>query len=197
MFIAYLTGVASYAFFPITLDHDFIDVMRRNTTLERGINLVPFRDLAGGGSGTRQLAGNLLLGVPFGFGLPFVIRRPNRGLLAWGVGFAASIELIQLAMNMLYGFPYRVVDVNDFLLNSLGVILGLAAFRLTAAMYHDWPLPTRPTASHICTGSFLDSTSCVWPDTAPDLASSSGRRTADQRELNVCPNHAPISHPGS
>ncbi len=38
-------------------------------------------------------------------------------------------------MNIVYGFPYRVVDVNDFLLNALGVVLGLAAFRLVAAMY--------------------------------------------------------------
>lgn len=135
VFVSYLTGVSSYAFFPITLDPDFIEVMRRNTTVEHGINLVPFRDLSAGGSGARQLIGNVLLGLPFGFGLPFVILRPNRSLLAWGLLFAGSIELIQLLMNIVYGFPYRVVDVNDFLLNALGVVLGLAAFRLVAAMY--------------------------------------------------------------
>ncbi len=55
-------------------------------------------------------------------------------------------------MNIVYGFPYRVVDVNDFLLNALGVVLGLAAFRLVAAMYGRMALPTRATASHTAAG---------------------------------------------
>ncbi|MBA3797276.1 MAG: VanZ family protein [Chloroflexi bacterium] len=61
--------------------------------------------------------------------------RIDTSLLAWGIAFASSIEFIKLLMNIDYGFPYRVVDVNDFLLNALGVVLGLAAFRLVAAMY--------------------------------------------------------------
>ncbi len=46
-----------------------------------------------------------------------------------------SIELIQLLMNLVYGFAYRVVDINDFMLNFLGVVLGLAGFRLVSAIY--------------------------------------------------------------
>ncbi|MDQ3553938.1 MAG: VanZ family protein [Chloroflexota bacterium] len=135
VFAAYLTGVTSFVFFPITLDPDFIEAMRRNATLEQGINLVPFRDLSAEGSGRRQLVGNVLVGIPFGFGLPFVIHRSTPSLLAWGIAFALSIELIQFLMNVVYGFAYRVVDINDFMLNFLGVVLGLAAFRLTSAMY--------------------------------------------------------------
>ncbi len=41
-------------------------------------------------------------------------------LLAWGVAFALAIELVQLLMNVVYGFAYRVVDINDFMLSVLG-----------------------------------------------------------------------------
>ncbi len=134
MFSVYLTGVAAFAFFPITLEADFIDTMRRNATLEQGINLVPLRDLSIGG-GSRQIIGSIVLGVPFGFGLPLMTPRTDRSLLAWGLVFAASIELIQPLMNIVYGFPYRVVDLNDLLLNFLGVAIGLMSFHLISAMY--------------------------------------------------------------
>ncbi len=70
VFAAYLTGVASFAFFPITLDPDFFEVMRRDATPMDGINLVPFRDLSTDVAGRRQLIGNALLGVPSGSGFP-------------------------------------------------------------------------------------------------------------------------------
>lgn len=37
-------------------------------------------------------------------------------------------------MNIAHGFAYRVVDINDFMLNVLGVVLGLVAFRLVSAL---------------------------------------------------------------
>ena len=107
VFAAYLTGVASFVFFPITLDPHFIEVMRRDATAVDGFNLVPFRDLSADTTGRRQLIGNVLLGIPFGFGLPFLIQRSTWILLAWGVAFALAIELVQLLMNVVYGFAKR------------------------------------------------------------------------------------------
>ncbi len=60
-------------------------MMRRNATLEQGINLVPLRDLSIEGGGRRQLIGKVVLGVPFGFGLPLMTPRTERSLLAWGL----------------------------------------------------------------------------------------------------------------
>lgn len=135
VFVAYLTAVAAVTFFPITFDTTFVDVMRANASVTQGINLVPFRDLIGEDLVLRQVVANILLGVPFGFGLPFLTSGSSRHILLWGVVFAASIELIQLLMNLAYGFPYRLVDIDDFLLNLLGVVLGLVAFRLLSAGY--------------------------------------------------------------
>jgi len=81
--------------------------MRRDATAVDGINLVPFRDLSADTTGRRQLIGNVLLGSPFGFGLPFLIQRSTWILLAWGVAFALAIELVQLLMNVVYGFAKR------------------------------------------------------------------------------------------
>ena len=41
LFIAYLTVVSSYAFFPIRTDDSFIEVMRRRPNWLGDINLVP------------------------------------------------------------------------------------------------------------------------------------------------------------
>ncbi len=52
-----------------------------------------------------------------------------------GAVFAASIELVQLAISLLYGVAYRVIDINDFLLNFVGVVSGYAVLRILAFSY--------------------------------------------------------------
>lgn len=133
LFGSYLAFVAHWTIFPLPLDSAVIAALSRERSLAAALQLIP---LEGGLAPTRyELIGNLLLGVPFGFGLPFI--SPLRGLrvLAAGLAFAFSIELVQLVIDVAYGFGHRVVDIDDVILVWLGVVAGYIAFGVVAALY--------------------------------------------------------------
>ena len=75
-----------------------------------------------------QYLGNVLLGIPFGFLVPFVWRMSLPKVLVAGLGFSLLIEALQwLATKLMVAFPSRAVDINDVILNTLGVLIGVAA----------------------------------------------------------------------
>lgn len=135
LFFVYVTGVAAVTIFPIRIDPEYIEAMRREATFASMVNLVPFRGMLDGNLATRQAIANTMLGVPLGFLLPFLMLRADRVVLGVGVVLVMAIEAVQLVINLLYGFAYRIVDINDVILNSLGVAIGLLAFRLLSAAY--------------------------------------------------------------
>lgn len=64
----------------------------------------------------------MLLGIPFGFLVPFVWRTSLPRVLVAGLGFSMLIEALQwVATKLMIAFPSRAVDVNDVILNTLGV----------------------------------------------------------------------------
>jgi glycopeptide antibiotics resistance protein len=135
-FCVYLACVAAVTVFPIVFDRQLVHAMRADgTAITHGLNLVPFRGINVGAYSSGQVAGNLLLGVPFGFGLPFAGVRSIRAVFALGLLFAFGIEGSQLALDVAYGFAFRVVDINDVILNSLGVVVGILAFLVISAPY--------------------------------------------------------------
>lgn len=78
---------------------------------------------------------NILMTMPFGFGISFITRIRVRKIswLAAGVGLA--IETSQFLLDLAIGSAYRTVDVNDALFNTIGVLLGYNIFRLCAFLY--------------------------------------------------------------
>jgi len=94
------------------------------------LNLVPLRSieryLAAPWSIVRvELLGNIAAFVPFGLFVPFAWGRRLRWwqVLAAGVALSVGIEVAQFAF-----VPARVADVDDVLLNAVGVAAGLAVF---------------------------------------------------------------------
>lgn len=135
VFAMYLVGVASYTVFPLRFEPEDL-ALPRQPGMSPSIELVPFL-LASGDVMTRdQVIGNLLLGVPFGFGLPFVWRTSASGALFAGLLFSCSIEAIQALLNAFgVAFPPRTADINDVLLNTLGVAFGILAFLFARVAY--------------------------------------------------------------
>ncbi len=79
----------------------------------------------------RQILENLLMTVPFGFGICFFSRLRARDFLWLAVAVGGATELSQLLVSIfIVGGPYRGVDINDVLLNATGVLLGYGLFRL-------------------------------------------------------------------
>lgn len=92
----------------------------RDFKLDFSIHLVPLLDIIQGGPSYWESAAlNVLLFMPFGFLLPFIWERFKSWKTVFTAGFCLSffIEMAQI-------FTYRLTDIDDLLLNSLGAVLG-------------------------------------------------------------------------
>lgn len=97
------------------------------------INLIPFN--FGGlfdlhpNIAILELGGNILLTVPFGFMIPFLIQVKGRQIPWLALAVGLSTELSQLAACLILGTNYRSVDINDVILNALGAFIGYGLLR--------------------------------------------------------------------
>ncbi len=78
----------------------------------------------------RNLVGNLVLLAPLGFLLPAFFKPVRRVEKMLGIGFLVSlgIELTQLLLKV------RIFDVDDLILNTLGVLIGFSALLLLSKL---------------------------------------------------------------
>jgi glycopeptide antibiotics resistance protein len=135
-FAVYLLLVSNYTVFPLRFDSGYIEAFRAQSRFLDGVNLVPLKGWSLKYLASVQGWGNILLGVPWGFMYPFVV--PVLGWLSMmrsGVILGAAIEFTQFVISLLYGFAYRVIDINDVLLNFAGVMLGYALLIIMARSY--------------------------------------------------------------
>lgn len=143
VFGTYLLYALQVTFFPLQISGGYAEAMRQNSSWMTDINLIPFY-LPNGYLENKdlfqfawvQFGSNILLTMPFGFGVNFIgrFRRKDFLWLPFAVGF--GIELSQLVMNFLLRYPYRVVDITDALLNAVGVLIGYGFFRLFSGLYN-------------------------------------------------------------
>ncbi|WP_416381371.1 VanZ family protein [Lacticaseibacillus paracasei] len=85
-----------------------------------------------------QIVGNLLLLAPLAFFLALFfakLRGLGRNLLVCAL-VSLAIETLQLIMNFFY-LSYRTFDITDFILNSIGSLLGLAAFEIVYIIFRE------------------------------------------------------------
>lgn len=110
--------------------------MRQRPILS-SVNLVPFYfgQYVLTARGLTSYTHNVLLTMPFGFGLNFIRRVRFKTLFKISVIIGLGIEFIQLIISLLLRFPYRVVDINDSLFNIIGVLIGYGLFRVFERMY--------------------------------------------------------------
>ena len=78
------------------------------------------------------LLGNVAAFVPLGvfIGFTWPERRSWRRAFAICLAATVSIELGQLGVSLLLGYPYRVADVDDVIVNVFGGLLGFGGFVL-------------------------------------------------------------------
>jgi glycopeptide antibiotics resistance protein len=125
--IAHVAVLASVALFPIPMLHRF-----PNPFPDGWINLVPFATigpvLAGHGSGSdvSLLILNTFVLLPAGIYVPLLVppARTIRGLIVLTIVGGASIEAAQTVMIAIVGMPYRSIDIDDAILNAIGLVIG-------------------------------------------------------------------------
>ena len=111
--------------------------MLDNFNYWNSINFIPFKtiteyitDIINGsirGHAIRNLAGNLFLLFPLGFYLPFFIRKFT-GIKAYAVVVAAFITIIEVTQLVTMSGS---LDVDDFILNFSGALIGFLVFKHT------------------------------------------------------------------
>lgn len=71
---------------------------------------------------------NVLMMMPFGFGLPFVSRLRFRQVIVAAAVFSLAIETLQWVTGALSNTTFRVADVNDVIFNAAGAGIGYVLF---------------------------------------------------------------------
>jgi glycopeptide antibiotics resistance protein len=119
---------------------------------DRAVELLQFeteldlRGLLSSGLDNQDLQ-NLVLGVPFGFGLPWVLRCSSAWLVGACLLLGVGLEGAQAVASLLAGWAYRSIDINDLLANDAGALLGLLVFALVNWRFLRRPGPAGRTAA--------------------------------------------------
>lgn len=137
-FVCYGTGLIAALFFPFPFPPYGPLPGQSFEELPRAwINVVPFATIAAAFDqgpqwpAARSIIANIVAFVPLGTFLGLFLERDRwTTVLAIAIAVGAVIEGAQFGLSLLMGFPYRVADVDDILLNVVGIALGYAAFRL-------------------------------------------------------------------
>jgi glycopeptide antibiotics resistance protein len=128
-FAFYLIAMYSNTIFPLAyFGHDF------PPNLWQSINCIPFVGLF-----KWESLMNLCLLVPFGFAVPFIRKIPNtKTMIPVMVIPGFMLELIQFLSGLISaGYTWRLIDINDYMMYSVGIALGYLIFRIVASLVLD------------------------------------------------------------
>jgi glycopeptide antibiotics resistance protein len=136
VFSFYLLMALEKLFFPIYLTGSYADAMRQ-ADLSQNFNLIPFYfgPYSNLENSLETLALNVLLTIPFGFGINFLVHITPRRILWIALVVGLFTEGGQFLISLLIGYLYHIVDINDVLMNALGVLVGYTIFRVFAWLY--------------------------------------------------------------
>lgn len=81
---------------------------------------------------------NILLFIPFGFGLPFIAHFNSKKTILIGTFMSITIELFQYITGILANTTFRIADINDMLFNTLGAAIGFGLFTIFMKIFHKY-----------------------------------------------------------
>ena len=71
---------------------------------------------------------NVILTIPFGFGISFVNKCKRKDFFWLPAAVGLGIEGSQLIISLSLGYPYRVMDVDGLIMNAIGILVGFGLF---------------------------------------------------------------------
>lgn len=83
----------------------------------------------------RDIFDNILLTIPFGFGISFVLWFKPKNIIWLAVAVGFVLEITQLVISFVFRSAFRSVDINDAMLNATGVLIGYCLFRSFGWVY--------------------------------------------------------------
>lgn len=131
LFIVYMTAVASITIFPIIIEPELMVIT------DKSIRLIPFSTISDLLTNATfktivlQIFGNILMTIPYGVAVPFLVERKRwYHYLIYTLAFPIAIELSQLIICLLTNSFYRTVDIDDVILNSIGIVIGYGVYKI-------------------------------------------------------------------
>ena len=155
IFYVYIVKVLDYTLFQfqslLVLKYFVPDLILNGQTVGKAMNLIPFITLTPQDLKTSLL--NILLLIPFGFGLPFITNHRMQKIVVIGALFSIGIELMQLITGFIAKITFRIADVNDVIFNTIGVAIGYLLFvgfvRIYRPISHNWKASAHPILRYI------------------------------------------------
>ncbi|MFX3618702.1 MAG: VanZ family protein [Sporolactobacillus sp.] len=143
VFIYYIVTVISLTFFPMPMVTRWSASLHGFSEFNQRDNLIPFHSIFDILFHSvdievilKQIGGNILLMLPFGFLLPIVSKKYGKSLkmLMTIASFSLGIELGQALLGFIIGIIYRSTDIDDIVLNVAGGMLGLTLIKLAGRL---------------------------------------------------------------
>jgi glycopeptide antibiotics resistance protein len=162
IFYGYLFKVLDYTLFQfqslLLLKHFMPNLILNGQTAGKNISLIPLVTLTSQDLKTSLL--NILLLVPFGFGLPFITNLRMKKIVVIGVLFSIVIEFLQLVTGFMAKITFRLADINDVIFNTVGVAIGYILFvgfvRIYRHISHNWEISANPILRYIAERPQID-----------------------------------------
>lgn len=162
IFYIYIVKVLDYTLFQfqslIVLKYFVPDLILNGQTAGKAVNLIPFITLTAQDLTTSLL--NILLLIPFGFGLPFITNYRMKKIVVIGMLFSIVIEFMQLITGYMAKITFRIADINDVIFNTVGVAIGYILFVGFVHIYrhisHNWEISVNPILRYIAERPQID-----------------------------------------
>jgi glycopeptide antibiotics resistance protein len=155
IFYMYLYKVLDYTLIQfqslLLLQHFVPNLMLRGLQAGRAVNLIPLVTLRFVDVKTSLL--NVLMMIPFGFGLPFITNFRFKKVVVAGLLLSIVIELLQFITGFIANTTFRIADVNDLIFNTIGVAIGFILFvafvRIYRRISRNWKIRANPVLRYI------------------------------------------------
>jgi glycopeptide antibiotics resistance protein len=162
IFYVYIVKVLDYTLIQfqslVLLKHFMPGLILNGQTAGEDMNLIPLITLTAQDLKTSLL--NILLLIPFGFGLPFITNFRMKKIVVIGALFSILVEFLQLITGHMAKVTFRIADINDVIFNTVGVAIGYILFvgfvRIYRHISHNWENSANPILRYIAERPQID-----------------------------------------
>ena len=162
LFYIYIVKVLDYTLFQfqslLILKYFMPHLILHGVSAGKSMNVFPLITLTPKDLETSLL--NILLLIPFGFGLPFITNFRMKKIVVIGAVFSIVIEFLQLITGFMAKITFRIADVNDVIFNTVGVAFGYTLFvgfvRIYRHISHNWEISANPILRYIAERPQID-----------------------------------------
>lgn len=130
IFYIYMYKVVDYTLLQfqslLLLQYFVPNLLLNGIPVGKTVNLIPLATLTMEDVKTSLL--NIIMMIPFGFGLPFITKFHMKSALVLGLLISVAIELLQFITGLVSNTTFRIADINDLIFNTVGVAVGYILF---------------------------------------------------------------------